>query len=1018
MELRVLGPVEVSAGGRAVPLGRPQQSLVLAALIAEVGRPVPVETLVDRVWGEEPPERARRMLHTHIARVRKVLEEARAVDGSTASVLRRGGSYVLDVRPGCIDLSRFRDLHGRAAAAGRPAADRSVLLREALEEWRGEPMAGLSGRWVEQTRQVWLRQRLQAVLEWADAELADGDPAAVIKWLTPEVAEHPLVEPLAALLMRALSASGRGAEALDLYATVRRQLAEELGADPGPHLRTAHQAALRDEQGGATTVASPARTPAQLPAGVPGFTGREDELGRLDRLLLGDAPAAVVVSAVSGMAGVGKTALVVHWAHRVRDRFSDGQLYVNLRGYDPDRPVPSDEALARLLDGLGVPRSDQPTEVDERAARYRTEVAGRRLLIVLDNAATVEQVRPLLPGTGPCAALVTSRDSLAGLVAVHGAHRMELDVLSPAEAQALLRRQIGARAGAEPAAVTALIRRCARLPLALRIAAELAVSRPATPLADLADELADEQGRLDALDAGGDPRAAVTAAFSWSLRHLAPAAARTFRLLGLHPGADFDSHAVAALAGDDPAAARQALTSLVRAHLVQAIGRDRYGMHDLLRAYAAGLAAGQIPEAERRAAAGRLFDHYLAAAAAAADRLYPAEAPHPSWPSARGSTVTPADQDAARQWLDTERGCLVAVAAHTAQHGWPAHTISLSATLSRYLDGGHRTEALTVHTHAHRAAQQVADHAGQARAARRLADAYLGLRRPGPAAEHHGRALALYRRLGDETGEAAVLNGLGRVEQMSGRYEQAAGYHRRAMVLLERTGDRAGQARTHNKLGAIATRRGRFPTAARHFQRALTAFRQAGDETGEAIALSNLGLAEQRLDRCAAAAAHLDQALTLSSRLGNVHGQAGALDNLGAVQARLGRPELAAEYHRKALALFTTIGEQDGQAWALNGLGEADHLAGDPARALDHHRDALSTATEAGATDQQARAHVGLGNALRTLGSHTEARTHYERALVLYGDAPQAGPVRAVLAELRTRLTLGRGPAPPRRSAR
>ncbi len=413
----------------------------------------------------------------------------------------------------------------------------------------------------------------------------------------------------------------------------------------------------------------------------------------------GPQPSAVVVSAVSGTAGVGKTALAVHWAHRARNRFPDGQLYVNLRGYDPDRPMTAPDALVRFLTALGVSGQDIPLEPDDRAARYRTEVAGRRMLIVLDNAATVEQVRPLLPGTGSCAVLVTSRDSLAGLVVREGAQRLDLDLLPADAARTLLRRLIGPRAEAEPDAVGTLAAQCARLPLALRVAAELAAARPTTPLADLVAELADQQRRLFLLNADGDPRAAVVTVFSWSLRYLPADAARTFRLLGLQPGPDLDAYATAALTGTTPADAQRSLDVLARAHLVQRVDAARYGMHDLLRAYAAGLASAQDTPEAREAALDGLFDHYLATAAAAMDRLHPAEAHlRPTAPETSTPVPDLSDPDAARAWLSTERACLTAMAAHTAAHGRPTHAIRLSQTLYRHLISGRHTDGLTIST--------------------------------------------------------------------------------------------------------------------------------------------------------------------------------------------------------------------------------------------------------------------------------------------------------------------------------
>ncbi|WP_426513175.1 hypothetical protein ACPPVO_22660 [Dactylosporangium sp. McL0621] len=361
-------------------------------------------------------------------------------------------------------------------------------------------------------------------------------------------------------------------------------------------------------------------------------------------------------------------------------------------------PMTAADALVRCLAALGIPNAEIPVDLDDCASRYRTEIAGRRMLIVLDNASSVEQVRPLLPGTGSCAVLVTSRDSLAGLVAVHGARRLDLELLPHSDAIALLRCLIGARVDAAPSAAAVLADQCVRLPLALRIAAELAVSHSATPLADLVAELADRQQRLDLLDAGGDPRAAVAAVFSWSFQHLPPAAARAFPLLGLHPGPDLDVYAAAALADTTLAQARRILGVLARANLVRTTNAGRYGMHDLLRAYATSLATGDAADDEPQRSLGRLFDYYLATAASAMDVLNPAETRRrPRIPPPATPTPEFADSDMARKWLDGERFTLASVTAYTAAHGWPDHTVRLSNTLFRYLDNGYYTDALVIH---------------------------------------------------------------------------------------------------------------------------------------------------------------------------------------------------------------------------------------------------------------------------------------------------------------------------------
>jgi DNA-binding SARP family transcriptional activator/tetratricopeptide (TPR) repeat protein len=1013
VEIRLLGPVEVHADAQVTPVGPPQQRLLLAALAVDAGRPVSVSTLTERVW-DVPPRGYRHTLHVLITRLRRTLRH----DDGLAPIVYRDGGYALGVEPRQVDLHLFRGLWARAHAPGRGDRGRVETLRQARDLWRGEPLGGLPGRWAARTRDAWRLQHVDAVVAWAGAELAVGDAGAVVGPLAELGEAYPLVEPLAATLMRAMAAVGRTSDALAHYATMRGRLADELGVDPGAALQAAHRAILRGEVGAAATgtaaVNPPARTagpsprsrrrrslvPAQLPADVAEFTGRDKELAQLDSLLspTGRQPSALAIYALCGTAGVGKTALAVHWAHRVADRFADGQLYVNLRGYDPDQPLPAADALAGFLIALGVPGQDIPDGVDERATRFRTEIAGRRMLVVLDNAADAEHVRPLLPGTGGCAVVVTSRDSLPGLVVRDGARRLDLDLLVGTDAAVLLRRLIGPRTDADPGATTALAELCARLPLALRVAAELAASRPTEPLSHLVTELTGER-RDGLLDINGDPRASVTAVLSWSVRHLSGEAFRVFRLLGHHPGPDADAYAVAALAGLAVEPTRGALARLARAHLVCPTGPGRYGMHDLLRAYARQLST---PDPETRPALGRLFDYYLTAAAAAMDGLYPAEARYRP-PVPAPATLVPdlAAPDLARAWLDTERACLVAVAAHTATHGWPAHSAHLSITLFRYLEGGHHTDALALHGHAHRATLQTGDPALRAHTLRGTANALIRTGRYGPAAEHLQHALTLFREADDRGGLADVHSGLGQIQAILGQHGPAAGHHRRALTMYRLAGNPHGEARALINLGIVETRRGRHTTAARHLRQALALLRPAGDRSGEANALVNLGLAEQRLGRYTVAAEHHRQALALFRQLGRRSGQAHALDNLGAVHMRLHQPGPAAEAFQQALALFDEIGERDGQAWALNGLGEAAHAAGRLVDALEHHSAALAVATDIGARDQQARAHAGLGAAHHTL-DRAQAHRHYESALALYTalNASEANGIRAQIADL------------------
>ncbi|HEX6359063.1 AfsR/SARP family transcriptional regulator [Actinophytocola sp.] len=962
MEFRILGPVRLYVTGRTTTVGEPRQQAVLAALLLEPGHAVGIDTLVDRVWGEFPPQQARRSLQAHIARIRRTLEGA---EPGGALLTREAGGYRLDIRPDQVDLFRFRRAMGKGA-------DR-VALRAGLDLWQGEPLAGLRGDWVERIRRTLRQEHAAAVVVWAEAEIRAGDAAATITRLTELTEEHPLDDAAAATLIRALYTVGRTAAALTQYDRIRRALRDELGTDPGPALAAVHDAVLRHD------LPPPAQSqppvPAQLPADVVAFTGRDDELAELDRLAAGTRGEPLLVC-LTGTAGAGKTATAVRWGHRVRDQFPDGQLYLDLRGYDPEQPVSPADALAAFLTALLATGTEIPLGVAERAARFRTEVTGRRMLVVLDNAATVEQVRPLLPGTATCVVVVTSRDSLAGLVALHGAHRIAVDQLPGTDAVALLRRLVGTRVDAEPEAAVALTSRCARLPLTVRLAAELAVSRPGSPLSGLVDELRADQRTLDLLSGGDDRRAAVRSVFSWSLRQLSAEATRAFAVLGRHPAPTFDDYVLAALADRSLDQARTVLDTLVRAHLVQPVG-GRYGMHDLLKAYAAETGhAG-----DHHTALERMYGYYLATAAAAMDRLYPGEAHRrPRVATAAGPAPDLTDADAAREWLDAELASAAALAAHAATHGRPEHVVALSTLLFRYLDGNHDTVALAIHGHALVAARATGDRAAEANTLHALGGVHSQAGRTTAAATDMWAAFTLFEEIGDLAGQARALGNIGMLEERAGRYHVAADHFAMALATYEQAGDVTGPAHVLTRLGTAETRIGDLEAGRAHLRQAMDLHRLAGHRFGEAwvkIGLGEVAMAEGRL--ADAVDLHAEAAGEFGL-LGHRASQAWAIDGLGRAETIRARPADAVRRHEKALDLFRAHGDRDGEAWSLNGLGEAHQAAGNQAAAQAHHAQALAVATRTGAHEQEARAHRGLAH---TTTAET-ARLHNDRAIAIY----------------------------------
>lgn len=757
--------------------------------------------------------------------------------------------------------------------------------------------------------------------------------------------------------------------------------------------------------------------PRELPADVGEFTGRSAELAWLNALMPVETKGAiygpVVISAVSGSAGVGKTALAMRWAHQVADRFPDGQLYVNLRGYDPEQQISAHEVLAGFLRALGVASRDVPVEEAERAARYRSLLAGRRMLVVLDNAATEEQVRPLLPGQAGVMVLVTSRDSLPGLVAREGARRLELDVLPVADAIALLRALIGERVDADLVAARTLAAQCAWLPLALRVAAELAAARPAVSLAALTAELACEERRLDLLDAGGDQRAAVTSVFSWSYYQLPVAAARMFRVLGLHPGPDFDRFAAAALGGTSTDEAGRLLVVLARAHLIQPVGSERFGMHDLLCAYAARLAHAHDGDEALRLARTGLFDYYLAGAVVAMNVLVPVERRHFDLPA---ETIVPElTGSLARAWLDAERAALVAVVSYAARHGWPAHAIRLAETLFRYLDGGYHAEALAIYTHAEQAARGRGDHAAQIRNLARIANFYSWQARYPQAIGLYSRALAAAQQVDDGPSKLLILGEIGSMRLHQGRYRQAAQCQEQALALARELGRTLSEVIALDNLGTIYLLQGRYQLGLEYQQHAFALYRQVAPAADAAVLSAADPAGDHDLQsRYQQIVVHYQRHIALSRQLGDRYGEADTLIRLGQISHRLGRHGQALTYHQHALALFQELGDRGREADALNSIGECLLASNQHPEARSCSASALSFARETGDRQQQGRALAGLAAADLLRGSYEKALGYYRQALPIFSGIGDRGGEASALNGIGECLLAAGDPAPAR----
>jgi DNA-binding SARP family transcriptional activator len=1005
LELRILGPLELWRDRVAVPVPATRQRDLLAALALPPGRVLSTERLVELLWSEDPPATARNTLHTLVRRLRRRL--AATPEQGARLLQTRTTGYLLDLAPEQVDAYRFDRLlrsGAQALDAGDPAAA-VQLLDEALALFRGQALADVSSQELLRVEQPRLAElRLQAAEVHTDARLRCGEHAAVISELRKLVAENPLRERPYEQLMTALYRCGRQAEALETYQSMRQALTSQLGIEPGRSAQQLHQAVLRNDPDldapnlAPTTPATapppvpvagvpePAAPPAQLPAEPAGFTGRTAQLATLDRLRAGDEQDSSVV-AIVGTAGVGKSALALRWGHRLRARFPDGQLFVDLQGFSTAPPLRPVDALGMFLRALGVPAQRVPGDEQEAAASYRSLLADRRVLVLLDNARDAAQVRPLLPAGGGCLAVVTSRNRLDSLVASEGAARLRLEPLPAGESRSLLARALGQpRLDEDPAAVDELGQLCAHLPLALRITAANLAGR-ATRLTSYLEQL--RASRLDALQLAGDASPAVRASFELSYAVLGEPVQRVFRLLGCLPGIDLTAEAAAALAGVDRATAGRLLEQLAASHLVSETGSGRFGCHDLLSEYAVQLAAA-MPAPDRASAAGALTRWYVVSAEAAVDLIHPDRLRLPAgagaWPAPPPPPPPPAWQRAAQalSWLDVELPNLVAVAVHAANAGTPAASWRLATALRPYLSQrGYLPQLRAIAQAAAGAGAAAGDRIGQAAAQLALGTARWAQHQYPIAIDHYQEAVRLAEATGWREAAAAALNNLASAHQNAGRHAEAAAFYARAQRCYEELGRPEGRAAVLLNLGNTYWEIGSLDRAAEQLRGALDLFRLTGSRTAAAIALNNLGnvlLEQGQLD---AALTHLTEALTINQETGNRVSEAGTLRALATVHSDAGRLAPARELAESALQLARQTRHHMYEAAALDTLATVHRRDGRPEQALSCYREALAVIAQAGHPHLEAQIHLGLAETYRVMTRQDLATTHAAQALTI-----------------------------------
>jgi DNA-binding SARP family transcriptional activator/tetratricopeptide (TPR) repeat protein len=1000
MEFRVLGPAELWSAGRQCDLGGTRERATAAILLLTPRTIVPSGTLIDHLWDTRPPPKARESLSVYIARLRASLR--RAV-GDGARLAGRADGYVLDVDPETVDLHRFRRLRREAdALTASGDHDRAArLLREADGLWRGQALAGIRGDWVARMRDSLEEERRSAVLQRVELDLELGCHARLVSELRALLAQYPLDETFVAHQMTALYRSGRPADALSLYRETRVRLADEQGTEPGPALADLHQRILRNDP--ALAGRPPARRaglvsqPDTLPPETAQFVGRGRELELLSGQA-GEPGGGPQVSVIEGMPGVGKTALAVRAARAVADRYPDGAFYLNFRTHDPGYPaLDSAEALHRLLAMLGLPVARIPDGLGQRAALWRAELGRRRAVVILDDAARRDQIRPLLPVAGDSLILITARRRLPDL---EGARVITLGELSLDDAVTLFTQVAGADRVLDPDQAAAAAGLCGGLPLAIRMTAgRLALGHPG--LGDLVEELSRSTAGLDGTGPAGPE---VISAFDLSYGALEPDHQRFFRRLGLNPCAEVGPQAAAALAGCTPAEADKALAALVDHHLLAPDAAGRFRIHALVRGYAAARAADDDPAPERRQAVGRLFDYYLHVADQADRVLHPfrlrtaVTVTHP--PAARPALGT---QEDATAWLESEWRNMLQAARHAGRHEWPRQCADLVHVLAGFVEiRAYWEEAIEAHTLALQACRDLGDPARIAQAALELSVVSQQTGRHEAALALAEEAAAVYRSLGDLRGQAATLDQIGLAHQRAARSREALAYFREAGFLYDDAADRHGQAEALSHSGIACWQLGHYPDGVEHLGRALSLYQDVGDRRGEAKALNNLGKMQLYWGRHREALANYQKSLEIFTELGAQQSVANVWHNIGSVHHYKGRHEEGLAAYQHALDIYHGLGDRPDEADVLNDIAAIYQSAELYAEAATHYQVAGAIAEQIGNRSVQVTAVRGMADVQRGSGQYGQALDHYRAALRIareIGDPYEEAKVLEGMAE-------------------